>query len=129
MVSPLLLSLILLSAEPLKETQVSFTQEPGATLTHLAIGASITAAGMDLATSMHCLGARTCREVNPLLRPLEGQPLAFGAVKGASSALVAWLLLRYHREHPRLVRVVALALTASSTYIAVRNTRLVRRVR
>lgn len=112
---PILLGLLLLGA-PLDE-------ERGARLTHGLIGSYIVASAMDLSTTQRCLGAGTCREANPLLRPLEDMPLTFAAAKTAVAVGVAIILIKQHTKHPRIVRLIAVSLTAGSLYIAVRNTR------
>jgi hypothetical protein len=97
--------------------------EHGAWLSHALIGAYVAASATDLSTTMFCRGAKSCVELNPALRPLQDRPLAFGLVKGAASAAIAYLLIRVHRTHPRVVRVVAGVLAAGSFAIAVRNER------
>lgn len=90
----------------------------------LALAGAVTAHGLDLATTMHCLGADTCREVNPVLRPLSDKPLVFGAAKMgiAAGSLLATDALR-RKGHPRWALALALAQTVVFTAIAVRNTR------
>jgi hypothetical protein len=97
--------------------------EHGAWLSHALIGAYVAASATDLSTTMFCRGAKSCVELNPALRPLQDRPLAFGLVKGAASAAIAYLLIRVHRTHPRVVRVVAGVLAAGSFAIAIRNER------
>src|SRR3989337_1454415 len=48
---------------------------------HIALTAYMAAHGADLYTTGYCIGARTCREVNPVFAPFAHQPVAFGATK------------------------------------------------
>jgi hypothetical protein len=105
----------------------SVAEEPGAWLSHLAIGAYIASSFMDAMTTAHCLGAQRCNEANPALAPFQHSPLAFGLVKGIATAGVGYLLVRLHRGHPRLTQVVAAVLAAGSAYIAVRNVKTAER--
>jgi hypothetical protein len=106
-----------------EQPQTVNSNEKGAWLSHALIGAYVAASATDLSTTMFCRGAKSCVELNPALRPLQDRPLAFGLVKGAASAAIAYLLIRVHRTHPRVVRVVAGVLAAGSFAIAIRNER------
>jgi hypothetical protein len=90
----------------------------------LALAGAVTAHGLDLSTSSHCLGAGTCRELNPILRPLSDTPLAFGAAKMgiAAASLLATDALR-RRGHRKAAFWIAVGQSIAFTYIAVRNVR------
>jgi hypothetical protein len=90
----------------------------------LALAGAVTAHGLDLSTSSHCLGAGTCRELNPILRPLSDTPLAFGAAKMgiAAASLLATDALR-RRGHRKAAFWIAVGQGIAFTYIAVRNVR------
>ena len=87
------------------------------------------ASGADLATTMHCLGAQTCREANPIMVPLVGTPAAAGAVKMGTAALVGWLLLHHHKQHPKVTFWLAIAGTSLYSAAAIHNARVARRHR
>jgi hypothetical protein len=106
---------------------IGHAEERGARITHGLIGAYIAGAGADLSTTQRCLGAGTCHELNPALKPLENKPVLFGTVKMAVAAAIAAVLIKNHEQHPKVVRWIAGTLAASSVYIAVRNTRTARR--
>ena len=93
-----------------------------------ALAGAVTAHGLDLATSMHAIGAGQANEINPVLAPFSGKPLAFAAVKMglASVGLLATDALR-RNGHPKWAMALALIQTAVFTYVAIRNERLVRR--
>jgi hypothetical protein len=101
---------------------IGHAEERGARITHGLIGAYIAGAGADLSTTQRCLGAGTCHELNPALKPV-----LFGTVKMAVAAAIAAVLIKNHEQHPKVVRWIAGTLAASSVYIAVRNTRTARR--
>jgi len=59
-------------------------------------------AGADIGMSMNCMGAGTCREANPLLRPLQDHPAFFGAAKaGFNTATVVGI---YKWTQPKSTR-------------------------
>ena len=93
-----------------------------------ALAGAISAHGLDLATSMHAIGAGQASEINPVLAPFSDKPLAFAAVKMglASVGLLATDALR-RNGHPKWAMALALIQTAVFTYVAIRNERLVRR--
>jgi len=91
---------------------------------HLALAGMMAAHGADLSTTMYCLGAETCHEANPFFAPLTRHPAAAGAVKMGIAAGTAWVLLRHHEEHPKLVFWTSVGLTAFYTGVVIHNARL-----
>lgn len=91
---------------------------------HLALVGFMAAHGADLYTTGYCIGARTCREVNPVFAPLADKPVAFGALKMSTAALTSWALLHHHKAHPRLVFWTAVAGTIGISAVAVHNARI-----
>ena len=94
-----------------------------------ALIAFLSASVADTTTTIQALNARPglAREGNPLLRPFVDHPVVFGVVKmGGATGLAAYL---HHAQmhHRTLVTWVAVAATASTTAVAVHNTRLSRR--
>jgi hypothetical protein len=90
----------------------------------LALAGAVTAHGLDATSSAWCLGAGTCREINPVLRPLSDKPLAFGAAKMgiAAASLLATDALR-RRGHRKAAFWIAVGQGIAFSYIAVRNVR------
>lgn len=91
-----------------------------------ALLASYVVAGFtDTAQTAYCLGARTCREANPVMRWAIDQssvPVAMTA-KGALHVGITYVLHKYHKDHPRTVRWVAVVLTAAQLAVVVLNTK------
>jgi hypothetical protein len=84
----------------------------------------LAAHGADLWSTGKCIGAGTCHEINPALRPLEGSGVAFGAVKMAIAGAQVYALERLHRKSRAWGRISAFALAAGTFAIAVRNNRI-----
>ena len=80
----------------------------------------------DLAATEHCLGAGTCREMNPWLGRFES-PVAFTAAKFSIAFVQLWAVreLKEH-GHPRLALAANLALAGGFTALGIRNERLTR---
>ena len=110
----LVLSCVLIAAP-------AFAQEPHRWPLHLALGASITADGADLATSAYAFGRGGFREANPVLRPFQDRPIPFAIAKMGSAAGMSYLLVRLYAKHPRWALALAITNTALKSYIAVRN--------
>jgi len=87
------------------------------------------AGGADLMTTGYCLGAGTCREGNPILRPLEDQPFAFGVAKMGTTAYLMYWMHKLHHTHPKLAWIVGGASAGAWSIIAWRNTRFTQGVR
>lgn len=83
--------------------------------------------GADLFTTAHCLGAKTCREVNPILRPLENHDYALGAVKLGLAAGQGYALDKLRERNPRLATVMTFVFAGVSFGIAARNARTAKR--
>jgi hypothetical protein len=99
------------------------------TAAHLVIGAYVVAGFADTAQTAYCLGAKTCIEANPVLRPLMG----IGDQKGVARALTvkglwhvggSYLLLRMHKEHPKLAFWTGVAMASAQTAVVVHNARV-----
>ena len=86
---------------------------------HVALAAYMAAHGADLSATMYCLGAQTCREVNPVFAPLTRQPFVAGATKMGVAALSSWLLLRAHQRHPTLAFWLAVGGATVTSAVAV----------
>jgi hypothetical protein len=92
---------------------------------HLAIAAYMVAGQSDIAQTAFCLGARTCRELNPFLRPLmdrRGVVPALSA-KGALHVGVSYVFLRAHKQHPKAAFWAAVASAAIQGYVVHHNAR------
>ena len=75
--------------------------------------------GVDIAQTMQCIGASSCREANPFLRSLARNPAAFGATKMAIAFASGYALFHARSKHPKLVTALAIAgigLYATITY-------------
>lgn len=82
---------------------------------------SVTAQGLDLGITANCLGAGTCREGNPVLRPFEQRPLLLSGVKMGLAGTVDYALAEVHEDHPRLARWLVAGLAVGFTALALRN--------
>jgi hypothetical protein len=83
---------------------------------------AIAAHTADITTTAYCLGARTCREVNPVMRWAERRPVALGLTKGALAGalqLVPYTLQK--RGHRRAALWFNIGQTLAFTAVAVRN--------
>ncbi|MDP3703685.1 MAG: DUF5658 family protein [Candidatus Omnitrophota bacterium] len=87
--------------------------------------ALVVAAGADLGSTERCLGAGTCRELNPLLSlAVTKNAMFFGATKMAITALVGWIVHElYAHGHPKIARALAWSSSGLWTTAAVRNAR------
>ena len=103
-------------------------QEAHPKLAHALLATSFVLHGMDNSVSMYRFGQdpQRFREANPLLRPLQNQPEAFGAVKMGMATGINWFLLEQHKKHPKLV-VASLIINNSLMLVVVgRNARVTR---
>ena len=100
----------------------------GERATRLALGTYVTAAFFDASITSYCHGARTCREQNPLLRPIVEKRgvVAAMTVKGAMHAGIAAWLLKAHKAHPKRVFWITVGLTAAQIAVDVQNVRVTR---
>ena len=114
-------------SRPLAEAPVAVEAvEPNPLRLHVAIGAMMAAQGADLATTMYALGTRRYEEVNPAFDWLTHTPWVAGAVKMAVAAGFSYLMLREHKQHPRLTFWVTVVAAASYSALAVHNARATR---
>lgn len=97
--------------------------------THIALGSYITAGYFDAAITANCHGAGTCREQNPILRPIVERRgvVAAMTVKGAMHAGIAGYLLKTHAKHPKRVFWITVGLTAAQVAVDVANVRTLRK--
>lgn len=66
----------------------------------ITTASAITAHGLDLGTSMYCMGAQTCHEANRGLAWAQDQPMLFSTVKMGTAAglqLLSWKLHQWKR--------------------------------
>lgn len=77
--------------------------------------------GADLASTEHCLGARTCTELNPWLVRYSN-PVAFGISKMAVAGISEVFLYKYSKTHPKVAGAINLLVGSTFTAIAIRNT-------
>jgi hypothetical protein len=97
--------------------------------TPIALGAYMTAAYWDAASTAYCSGAKTCHEVNPLLAPIvdrRGVVPAMTVKGGLHVGIAAWLLHDRHR-HPKRAFWTAVGLTAAQVAVNVGNARRLQR--
>ena len=92
-------------------------------LLELSFVFAIGAHGADLGSTMHCIGARRCREMNPWLARFD-HPAAFGFAKMGSAAATELLVAKMATQHPKLAVVANLAIGAAFTGLAWRNARV-----
>jgi hypothetical protein len=78
------LALFVLCASPVG-AQTNGAPDRPANLMAIAYGGLV---GADVGITMRCVGAGTCAEANPLLRPLQDKPVAFGFSKTAFQTAV-----------------------------------------
>jgi len=94
------------------------------TLFRASMVAAMAAHGSDLASTEHCLGAKTCLEQNKFLARFD-QPAAFGAAKMGLAAVQLWLVAKFNdRGWTKAAIAVNLATTAAFTGIAIHNSRV-----
>ena len=93
--------------------------------TPIALGAYMTAAYWDAASTAFCSGARTCHEVNPVLAPIVNRHGVVPAmtVKGALHVGIAAWLLHDRHQHPKRAFWTAVALTSAQMAVNIGNTR------
>lgn len=88
--------------------------------------AVLTGHAFDLAATQHCLGAGSCRELNPWLARYSS-PTTFTAAKFSLAIVQLWTTrkLREH-GHPKLAITANFALAGAFAALGVRNERLTR---
>jgi hypothetical protein len=89
------------------------------TVAGVSTGLFVLLQGVDIAQTMQCIGAASCREANPFLRSLARQPAAFGATKMAIAFVSGYTLFHARTRHPKLVTALSIAgigLYATITY-------------
>lgn len=91
-------------------------------LLKLALVAAMAAHGADLASTEHCLGAKTCHELNPWLARFDN-PAAFGAAKMGVAAAGAYGTLELEKNHPKWAFWLNVGIAGAYTGIAAHNAR------
>jgi len=94
---------------------------------NVAIGSYMTLQGADLSVTSYMLGARSAREMNPLLAPFSDKPVVFGAVKMGIATGTSFMLLRLHREHPKLAFVMAVIGSGVYSGVVYHNSKLLKK--
>lgn len=99
---------------------------------HAAIAYEVVASGMDGYTTMYLQGQNSIRgpltrEANPVLAPFANKPLAMAVAKTGVAVLVAWLLLKYHGENPRVAFWTATLMGVTWNWAAIHNQALIAR--
>lgn len=78
---------------------------------------------LDAAATQRCLGAGTCRELNPWLARYDA-PVNFTAAKVGVAWAQLWMTRKIRRTHPRLAMIVNYSVAGAFSAIAIRNERL-----
>ena len=95
---------------------------------HSVIASSMIAHGADLSTTSWALGksGSQFKEANPLLRPFADDPVKLAIAKMGSATAANYILLKLHKNHPKLVLTIGIAQTIAIGFVAHRNAQLVR---
>lgn len=90
---------------------------------HGLIGTSFILHGVDIAQSMYLIGRypHLFHEANPVLRPYQDNPAAFGAVKMALAAGVNGAIWSIHKERPKLAILMLVANNIGMAYVVHKN--------
>lgn len=81
---------------------------------------AVTAHGLDLGTTMNCIGAGTCREANHLLARFKN-PIAFSAAKMGVASASEIGIYKLSQNHRKLAIIANLAIGSAFTAVAVHN--------
>lgn len=92
----LIVMILLLTPTP------ALAQPPADRVSTALVVTSSALAGADVAMSMRCIGAGTCREQNPFLRPLQDTPVWYGGVRAGLQVGLVLAIQRYTK--PRTAR-------------------------
>jgi hypothetical protein len=96
-------------------------------LVHGAIGAGMIAHFADLSGTEWGIGAGRLTEGNPLMKfATDRGPVPAAIAKGSLAVGSSYALIRLHRTHPKLALGLAIGQTVAISYVAYRNTRLLR---
>lgn len=93
---------------------------------HVALAAMMAAQGADLATTMYALGTNRYDEANNAFDWLTHTPWAAGAVKMAAAAVFSYVMLHYHKQHPKLTFWMTVAAAGGYSAAAIHNSRTIR---
>ena len=109
--------------------QTSEGQTPESTRDELAmhtlLGASFILHGADIAGSMYLIGKypNKFHEQNPVLRPFQNHPTAFGAAKMGLAFGVNSIIITIHKEKPKTAIGMLIANDILMAYVVGRNYR------
>lgn len=92
---------------------------------HLVLGAFMTAAGTDVASSMYQIGRGAAREA-AFGSTWQDSPIAFAATKSAVTALFVYQLQKLHRTRPKAAFILGIAGTSVEAALIARTARLQR---
>jgi hypothetical protein len=95
---------------------------------HLVLGAFVTAAGTDIASSMYQIGRGSAREAG-FGAAWQDSPVAFAATKSALTALFVYQLQKLHRTRPKAAFILGIAGTSVEAALIARTARMQRAVR
>jgi hypothetical protein len=96
---------------------------------HIALAAIMAAQGADLATTMYALGTKRFDEANASFDGLTHTPWLAGAMKMSVAVGFSYVMLRYHREHPRAAFWITVAAAGGYSALAVHNARVAGQLR
>jgi hypothetical protein len=89
----------------------------------ILLGAFITAASADLATSMYQIGRGTAREA-AFGAPWQNSPVPFALSKSGMAAVFALGLQRMHKDRPRAAMILGVSATIMESMLVVRSARI-----
>lgn len=94
---------------------------------HLTIASYGIAAFVDISTTEYGLGRGIVREANPIQKYFTDHgPVAAGIAKGTMHVGIGYILLRYHKQHPKLVFWCTALLTGAQVFVDYSNSRFIR---
>lgn len=90
---------------------------------HAMLGGSFVLHGIDIAQSMYLIGRypKLFSEANPLLRPFQDHPTAFGAVKMSFAVGVNGAIWSLHKDRPTLSLLMLVVNNGLMVYVDHRN--------
>ena len=84
-------------------------------------------AGADIGITQRCIGAGTCREANPILRPLQDKPAWFGGAKAALNTATVVGIYRWTKPRSKTRYAAFGVLIAVQAVVVGSNIRQLRR--
>jgi hypothetical protein len=114
------------SADPIPKAP---SQDRPTTL-HVLLGTQAILHSTDMITTAYALRlGGSVREVNPILAPFSGRPLALAAISGAADALQVYTILKVRKRHPKLAMAWAAILVGTEALVVTNNLKVVRELR